>query len=188
VKTKKLIKGNVLPVRIVGDEILRRKAEPVSTIDEEFHSFLADMAETMYQRDGVGLAAPQVGRSIRVFVIDPDHSDTNKRSPMFFVNPRIVESEGSQTYEEGCISVPEIYEKVKRPSRIVIETQDEKGEEQAWEFEGYLATVVQHEYDHLDGILFIDRLPKLTQIALHKRLKEMEDKAVDGVNYRTENE
>jgi peptide deformylase len=186
VAKKKLPKGEILPVRIIGDETLRRKAELVIVFDEAFDKFLSDLAETMYHRDGVGLAAPQVGRSLRVFVIDPDHSDEEKRRPRFFINPRIVESEGTQTYEEGCISLPEIYEKVRRPSRVVIEATDEKGETTTWEFNDYLATVIQHEYDHLDGVLFVDRLPKLTQLTLRKRIRDLESRAEDGVNYRIE--
>jgi peptide deformylase len=169
---------------MVGDAILRSETEEVTLFDDTFRQFLADLLFTMYLRDGIGLAAPQVGSRLRVFAVDPDHAEEKKRNPMFFVNPRIVESEGNQSYEEGCISLPEIYERVKRPSRVVIEAQNEHGETFRHEAEGYFATVLQHEYDHLEGILFTDRLPKLVQLTLRKRIKDLECQAVDGVNFR----
>lgn len=145
-----------LDVRLLGDPVLRRRAAPVEEITDELRALIDDMFETMYAEEGVGLAGPQVGEELRVVVIDP-HEDGH--GPMALINPRIV-SAGSETKrrEEGCLSIPGLSELVERPDSVVVEALDRAGEPVRIEAEGLLATVLQHEIDHLDGILFIDRL------------------------------
>ncbi len=175
----------LLEVRLIGDRILREKAEPVQEITDEISEFIQDLIETMYTYDGVGLAAPQVGRSLRIFVVDPFFYETKVKKPVVMINPRITESEGSYIYEEGCLSLPGIFEKVKRPGKITIESINEKGEEQVYEAEDYFSTVLQHEYDHLDGILFVDRVNKLKLLPWKKKIRELESTTDEhGVNIR----
>ncbi len=175
----------MLDIRLIGDKILRQKAEPVEEITEELRDFIQDLTETMYTYDGVGLAAPQVGRSVRIFVVDPFFYETKVRKPIVMINPRITESEGSFVYEEGCLSLPGIFEKVKRPGKVAIESMNEKGEMQVYEAEDYFSTVLQHEYDHLDGVLFVDRVNKLKILPWKKRIRELEQSTDEnGVNIR----
>lgn len=177
----------LLPIHIVGDSVLRRKAEEVAAIDAELLQFAEDLAHTMYRRDGVGLAAPQVGVSKRVIVIDPNWNKEGKgRAPLVMINPVIESSSGETDTEEGCISVPGIYAHVVRPSEITVSYTDLGGERHTLQLSDYPAVVVQHEYDHLEGILFIDRLGAVAKLKLKRRLKELEKSAVDGVNLRGE--
>lgn len=159
---------NLLRIRIIGDKALRLQAEAVTEFDEELQKFADDLIYTMYETDGVGLAAPQVGVSKRIFVVDFYWAqDGATKKPRVFVNPEIVFSEGLITHEEGCLSVPDVFEKVKRPSLIKIKAQNLKGEYFQEEFEGFPAVVFQHENDHLNGVLFIDHLSKLKYL-IHK--------------------
>ena len=161
-------------IRIYGDPILRKKASEVEVIDDNLNAILDEMIETMYLGDGVGLAAPQVGLSLRMFVMDVGDG------PKKIINPVIIsKSEEKEVAEEGCLSLPEIFEDVERSVWIEVEYTSEKGEKIRERLEGYEARVFQHEYDHLDGILFIDRIsparrallkPKL--LALVKRSRE----------------
>ncbi len=177
----------LLPIHIYGDRILRLKAEEVAGIDDELKSFAADLAHTMYLRDGVGLAAPQVGVSRRVIAIDPYWArDGNKKNPVVMVNPSITASSGESETEEGCISLPGLYGYVTRPSQITVEYTDLEGQRVTVELSGYAATVVQHEFDHLEGVLFVDRVNAITKLKLKRKLKEMEKAAVDGINIRND--
>ncbi len=177
----------LLPVRVYGDDILRRQAEPVNVFDDKLRAFVRDMVHTMYRRDGVGLAAPQVGHSIRLFVMDMDWArEDSQPIPIVLFNPVITSSEGEYEMEEGCISVPGIYAKVKRFNRISYTYQDEFGKEHQDTAEGYKAVVVQHELDHLNGVLFVDRLGKLALLKLKRKLKALLETAKDGVNIRTD--
>lgn len=146
-----------LEVRLLGDPVLRRKAEPVGEITDELRALIDSMFETMYAEEGVGLAGPQVGEEIRVVVIDP-HEEEGP-GPTALINPEVV-SIGSQTKrrEEGCLSIPGVSEIVERPDSVVIEALDREGKSFRIEAEGLLACILQHEIDHLDGVLFIDRL------------------------------
>ncbi|MCD4830079.1 MAG: peptide deformylase [Candidatus Cloacimonetes bacterium] len=172
-----------LPIRVVGDKVLRSRAEVVDEITDGVRDFIDDLVHTMYLRDGAGLAAPQVGRSLRIFAIDPYYYETKEKQPQIFINPRIVESGGSFTYEEGCLSLPGIFEKVKRPGRVIVEAMSPEGELFRVEAEDYGATVLQHEYDHLDGVLFIDRVAKLRLLPWKRRIRELEGETDDnGVN------
>ncbi len=178
-------KPRLLPVRIYGDEILRLKAREISALSPELEEFIADLTHTMYLRDGVGLAAPQVGESLRVIVIDPDwFREGRQKKPLVMINPRILDAEGETDTEEGCISIPEVFAHVTRPSRVTLVYQDVELAERRLELEGYPAVIVQHEIDHLDGILFTDRVGALARLKLKRKLKELAATTVDGVNIR----
>jgi peptide deformylase len=177
-------KGNILPIRIFGDKVLRKKAEPVTVFDEELEQFLADLTETMYEKDGVGLAAPQVGRSLRIFVVDPFwFTEEGTKDPKIFINPEIVAMKGESDAEEGCLSLPEVYGNVKRAEQVIIRALNENGEKVQYKTGGLFARAIQHENDHLNGVMFVDHIPKLKKITLIKKLKELENRTnKDGVN------
>lgn len=178
---------HLLPVRVYGDVILRIKSLPVKEFDDKLREFARDLTHTMYQRDGVGLAANQVGSTQRVFVIDTCWSrEEGEPTPIVMVNPVIHEGEGEYEMEEGCISVPGIYAKVKRYNYIKYSYFDTCGIEHKGEAEGYDAVVIQHEYDHLDGILFVDRLSKLSMLKIKRKLNAIMSTAENGQNIRTE--
>jgi len=147
----------VLNIKKYPEPILRQKALEVTNIDESILRLIDDMIETMLQAPGVGLAAPQVGISKRVIVVDLS-GGSEDRNIQCFINPEIIDAFGSETGEEGCLSLPGEFAYVKRASNIVLRALDGKGIESKLELEGLPARIVQHEVDHLDGILFIDRL------------------------------
>ena len=154
------------------DPRLKLISAPVPDVDRALRRFMDDMLETMKDANGIGLAAIQVGVPKSVAVIDLDPGGP-KSMPVYLVNPRIVEaSEEQSTYHEGCLSVPEIWEDVDRPARLTVEFTDEKGRRQTIKADGLLATCLQHEIDHINGLLFIDHLSKLKRsIALRKSAK-----------------
>lgn len=161
----------VREIRILGDPVLRQKAEPVVEVDDEVRHLIADMFETMYDADGVGLAAPQVGVSLRVIVVDPRDESV---PPFALVNPEIVErAEEVERGEEGCLSIPGLREIVERSARVVVEGLDRDGLPRRIEAEGLVARILQHEIDHLDGILFIDRLSPLKRQMLLRRWQKV---------------
>ncbi len=141
----------VLEIRKVGDPVLREKAKPVARITKRHQKLLKDMIETMYAADGIGLAAPQVGVSERLIVVDIGEG------PLALVNPEILAASGSDVDREGCLSIPGVWGYVERFSRVTVQGLDEKGRPRRIEAEGLLARVLQHEIDHLDGILFTDK-------------------------------
>lgn len=151
----------------MGDPVLRQKAEPLAQVDADTRRLIQDMFDTMYEADGVGLAAPQVGVSQRVIVVDPHEQDVK---PFGLVNPIIVESTSDvERGEEGCLSIPGLKDIVERPAAVVVEGLDADGQPLRIEAEGLLARVLQHELDHLDGVLFLDRLSPLKRnMALKK--------------------
>ncbi|HEX6938739.1 MAG TPA: peptide deformylase [Longimicrobiales bacterium] len=161
----------VREIRILGDPVLRTKAEPVAAVDDELRRLIDDMMETMYAADGVGLAAPQVGVGKRVIVVDVREPDT----PAFaLVNPVVVEASAAQERgEEGCLSIPGLKDIVERSAAVVVEGLDRDGNPRRIEAEGLLARALQHEVDHLDGVLFIDRLSPLKRQMLLKRWKKL---------------
>jgi len=177
-------KVKILPIKIYGDKTLRRIAEPVEKLTDKIKDFITDLTFTMYEKEGVGLAAPQVGRLLRIFVVDPFwFTEGSEKNPIVLINPKFLEFEGQTESEEGCLSFPDIYEKVMRAKKVVIEGLDEKGKKVRYEADELFARVLQHEYDHLDGILFIDKIPKLRKIFIKKRLSELESTtSKDGVN------
>ncbi len=152
--------------------ILREKAAPISEFDEELAALAADMADTMYAAPGVGLAANQVGIARQLLVYDPE-PDQEKRQYQVLVNPRIVRAEGEELGEEGCLSVREFCADVRRAWKIVVEAQDLQGRSLTFEAEDFPARVLQHEIDHLNGILFIDRVGPLKRALYKKKLKKM---------------
>jgi peptide deformylase len=162
----------VRPILTAPDPRLKAVSRPVETVDADIRKLTDDLLETMYAADGIGLAAIQVCVPKRVLVMDIAQTK-GKREPMVFINPKIVwASDETVTMEEGCLSVPEIWDDVERPAKIRAEYQDREGKWQALEADGLLATCLQHEMDHLEGILFLDHLSKLKRsIALRKLAK-----------------
>jgi peptide deformylase len=158
----------MLEIRIYPDPVLRRVAEPVTDFDEKLARLVHDMAETMYGSPGVGLAAPQVGVSRRLFVIDI--TSPQRENLLVFVNPEIVEREGEITWEEGCLSFPDIHTEVQRTRRLVVRAQDVEGETFELEAEDLLAVAIQHELDHLDGRLLIDNMSLLDKAQLKLKM------------------
>lgn len=158
-------------IRILGDPVLRQRAEPVADVDDEVRQLIDEMLETMYDADGVGLAAPQIGISRRIVVIDVNE----KEVPAFgLVNPVIVErSDAVERGEEGCLSIPGLKEIVERSARVVAEGLDRDGNPRRIEATGLLARALQHEVDHLDGILFLDRVSPLKRQMLLKRWQKI---------------
>jgi peptide deformylase len=167
-----------LEVRLLGDPILRKKAQPVPKVTAELRTLIADMMETMYAEDGVGLAGPQVGEGVRVIVVDPHEEGT---SPMALVNPTIVAAGGELTKrEEGCLSLPGLSDVVERSSTVVVEALDRDGAPFRIEAEGLLARILQHEIDHLDGILFIDRVSPLKRKMLLSKWQKIKPAEAKG--------
>ena len=174
----------LLPILTAPDPRLKKKSLPVDVVDAGIRQLMDDMLETMYAAPGIGLAAPQVGALKRVIVLDIDREET-KTGPLFMANPEIVEaSDEDVTYEEGCLSVPEHYSDVARPATVRVRYLDRDGKTQELACEGLLATCVQHEIDHLDGILFIDHISSLKRNMnlrkLHKARKEKERDEAEG--------
>lgn len=141
-------------IRKEGDPLLRKKSKLVQEVTDRIKVLLDDMAETMYQADGVGLAAPQVGILKRVIVVDP-HDETTGLVKL--VNPEIIEADGEQVGIEGCLSIPNFNATVKRPEHVKVKYIDEDGNEKIWDAHGFPAVILSHEIDHLDGILFRDK-------------------------------
>ena len=157
----------LLPILRFPDPRLKKVAQPVAQIDASIRKLVADMAETMYEAPGIGLAATQVDVHKRVVVIDVSEEKNNL---LAFINPTLSHCEGAQIGEEGCLSVPGIYDKVERAERVTIHYQDLDGKEQKMAAEGLLAVCIQHEIDHLDGIVFVDHLSQLKQGRIKSKL------------------
>lgn len=156
-------------IKYIGDPILRKKCIDVDTFDAKFQLFLEEMAEIMYREDGVGLAGPQIGVSKNVVVLDISEIEENEGLHVF-INPVIEEAEGESVLEEGCLSIPGVREEVTRPDRITMSYQNEKGASFKHEFDGWLARVLQHEVDHLNGVLFVDHVsPVKRQMLINKK-------------------
>ena len=155
--------------------VLKQKAEKVAKVDDKIRSFLDDMLETMYDAAGVGLAAPQVGVSKRIVVIDVAHPDEGEeRNPIYLVNPEIIwHSDDESCQYEGCLSVPDQSAEVSRYKQVRVQYLDYNGKEAEIMAEGLLAIALQHEIDHLDGILYIDRISRLKRQMLLKKLQKM---------------
>jgi peptide deformylase len=165
----------ILPVYVYGDPVLRKVAEPIGPDYPNLKEVLGNLWETIYHADGVGLAAPQVGLSIRIFVIDAsagaEEEPALKDFKKTFINPVLLERSGEPwAMEEGCLSLPEIREDVVRPEMVRIRYQDENFQEYEEVYHGFVARVIQHEYDHLEGVLFIDFLSSLRRKLLRGRL------------------
>lgn len=157
----------LLPILHFPDNRLKKVAAPISSIDDSIRKLVADMAETMYEAPGIGLAATQVDVHKQLVVIDTSEEKNDLR---VFINPRLEHFEGSQTGEEGCLSVPGIYDKVERAERVTVHFLDLDGKKQSMTVDGLLAVCIQHEVDHLQGIVFVDHLSQLKQVRIKSRL------------------
>lgn len=160
----------LLPILTYPDPRLRRKSSPVETVNAEIKRLLDDMAETMYDAPGVGLAASQVGVNVRAIVVDIAAQEEDSPGLIKLINPEIVFSEGQQIGEEGCLSIPGFVSLVKRKARVTVKGLNEEGKQAEIDASGLLARVLQHEIDHIDGILFIDRLSRLKRELFKKRI------------------
>ncbi len=160
---------SLLEIRIYPDPVLKQRAAEVSKVDASVRKLLADMVDTMYAANGVGLAAPQVGISQRIAVVDVSEEGN---APMHFVNPEILTSEGEASSEEGCLSIPDYRDTVTRNTKITVRALDIEGKSFEVHAEGLLAVCLQHEIDHLDGILFVDRLSRLKREMFKKWLSK----------------
>jgi len=171
----------MLKICKLGEEVLRQKALPIKDedINDDLRALADEMFETMIEANGVGLACPQIGKSIRMFVAMAD--DDVKR---VFINPQIIKtSDDAVPYEEGCLSVPQVYENILRPSQVTVQAQDQNGKRFVLEADGLLARIIQHENDHLDGVIFIDRgdeeFAKKTAEQFAKRAERAAKKAAE---------
>ncbi len=165
--------GTKRPLVVIPDPILRQASKPVETFGDDVRRLADDMLETMYEAPGIGLAAVQVGEPIRLITIDIS-KDEESPEPHIFVNPQIV-ARGDETslYEEGCLSIPDYFAEVERPSTVMVEYLDLKGDKQTIEADGLMATCLQHEIDHLDGVLFIDHISRLKRDMVIKKFRKL---------------
>jgi peptide deformylase len=161
---------SILDIRVLGDPILRQNTVPVKEITDELRALVADMFETMHHARGIGLAAPQVGRTERLAVIEIEGE------PLVVINPEIVETSGKDKAEEGCLSIPDIYADVERPKNVLVRAMDLDGNNYEIEATDLLARCLQHEIDHLDGKLFLDYLSVLKRTAALTKWKLQQDK------------
>lgn len=170
----------ILPLVLYPDPMLKQVSKPVERVDDDLRKFMDDMLETMYHEGGIGLAAVQVGVLKRILIMDVgrgskryDNEDESKSKPMFIINPEIVwESEEENCYDEGCLSFPEQYSEVTRPKRVHVKYLDYNGKERLMEADGLLATCVQHEIDHLNGITFVDHISPVKRDIIQRKLKK----------------
>ncbi len=185
----------ILPIVGYGAPILKRKAKDIPKDYENLDKLIKNMWETMYNANGIGLAAPQIGKSIRLFIADPtpfldddelteEEKNTIKRAKKVYINPTILEEEGEEWgFSEGCLSIPGINEDIFRPEKIKIEYFDEDFNKHTEEFDGLAARVIQHEYDHIEGILFTDKISSLKKRLIKNKLKNI-TKGKVKVDYR----
>lgn len=177
-----------LPVIAYGDPVLKQKAKNIDKNYPELNQLISDMFETMYAASGVGIAAPQVGLPIRLFVIDgepyAEDDETMKGFKKVFINAEVLEETGDLwSYNEGCLSIPDIREDIDRQERVTLRYFDEHWQEHEETFEGLAARIIQHEYDHIDGILFTDKLSPLKKTLLRRRLDDI-SKGKINVEYK----
>jgi peptide deformylase len=181
----------ILPIVAYGDPVLKKKSEEIDEDYPDLQKLIDNMFETMYNAKGVGLAAPQIGRGIRLFVVDAspvaegeDGDPSCEDFKRVFINPIILEEEGKEwSYEEGCLSIPNIREEVLRKPNVKIEYYDENWDLYEEELDGFAARVVQHEYDHIEGKLFLDKISAFKKTLLRGKLKDISNGNVD-VNYK----
>lgn len=162
-----------LEVTKYGAEVLRNIAQPVKEINDEIKGIINNMLDTLYASEGIGLAAPQIGISKRIIVVDINPSDPSSK-PMVMINPSIVNQEGQIEFEEGCLSVPDVRGNVKRAEKVTVEAIDIDGNKIRVEASDLLARVLQHEIDHLNGKLFIDHLSRIKQQLIKKQLRKIQ--------------
>jgi peptide deformylase len=162
----------MLPILTYPDAALKEVSAPVETIDDALGALIDEMLETMYQAPGIGLAAPQIGRCIRLVVMDVPLDENSRTGPLALINPRIVHQEGKIINEEGCLSLPGLKSEVERASRVVVEALDRTGKPFIIDGNDLLAICLQHEIDHLDGKLFLDHISSLKRALYRKRRKK----------------
>jgi len=160
------------PIVIYGDPVLREISKPVEEITSEVKDLVAEMEATLKKARGLGLSAVQVGVPLRVFIVDLSAIDISAETRVY-INPEVIETSGSMEFEEGCLSFPGIYQKLTRPDRVKIKATDESGNEFVQETDGIVARAILHEYDHLDGVLFIDHFSTLSRTLVDRKLKRM---------------
>ncbi len=173
----------ILPIYAYGHPVLRKETEEIDKDYPELHQLVFNMFETMYQANGVGIAAPQVGIPIRLFLVDTAQieEDEEKGLKMAFINPEILEETGEDClHEEGCLSIPKVRGDVSRPEKVKIRFFDIDFNEYIEEFDGYTARVIQHEYDHIEGILFTDLLKPIKKRLIKRRLEKIKQGDVDA--------
>ncbi|MEO9614849.1 MAG: peptide deformylase [Nitratireductor sp.] len=164
---------SIKPLVFLPDPVLRQVSKPLERVDETVRALADDMLETMYEAPGIGLAAIQVGEPLRMLVIDLSKED-EPRAPQIFVNPEIVASVDERSvYEEGCLSIPDYYAEVERPAAVTVDYVDIDGKKRQVEADGLLATCLQHEIDHLNGVLFIDHLSRLKRDMVVKKFRKI---------------
>jgi peptide deformylase len=176
----------ILPVYAYGQPVLRQKAKEIDKDYPNLQGLIADMFETMYASNGIGLAAPQIGLGIRLFITDGSEIEDIKPEgfKQVFINPQILEEfDEKWDYEEGCLSIPQVRADVNRHSKLVLRYFDENWQEHTHEFEGMAARIIQHEYDHVEGILFTDRIHPLKRTMLKSRLNNISQGRVN-VSYK----
>jgi peptide deformylase len=166
-------KQKILPIRVYGDPVLRQKTEPVKNIDGRLISLAGQMIESLAAAKGLGLAAPQVGHSLALCVINLPALDAKQAKPLILINPRLQTAEGEILYQEGCLSFPGMYAEVTRPRNVTVKGLDRDGNPLELEASDFLARVFLHEMDHLNGVLFIDHLSVIKRQLLKKQLKEL---------------
>jgi len=167
----------ILEICTFPNPVLKQKAVPIAEVDDSVRQLVEDMIETMYQAPGIGLAANQVGKPLRLIVYDITPRD-QPRNPSVLINPEIVAGEGTQSQEEGCLSVPEYYAEVKRQAKVTVRGSNAQGETVEICGEGLLAVVLQHEIDHLEGVLMLDRISALKR-ALYTKRRQKQLKSQD---------
>lgn len=169
----------IKPLIILPDPVLRQVSKPIERVDADLQRLSDDMLETMYDAPGIGLAAIQIGVARRMLVIDLSKEGEDKQ-PLVFINPEIVSSSDDRSvYEEGCLSIPDYYAEVERPAKVTVKYLDREGKEQSVEADGLLATCLQHEIDHLNGVLFIDHISRLKrEMVIKKFTKASKSKAL----------
>jgi peptide deformylase len=164
---------SIMPLVLLPDAILREVSKPLERVDDAVRALADNMLETMYDAPGIGLAAIQVAEPVRMLVVDVAKEDDGKQ-PMVFINPQIIASSNERSvYEEGCLSIPDYYADVERPATITLNYLDRDGKQQTLDADGVLATCLQHEMDHLDGILFIDHISKLKKEMVIRKFKKL---------------
>lgn len=177
----------ILPIYAYGQPVLRKKAVPIDQQYPELASLISDMYETMYSAKGVGLAAPQIGKDIRLFIIDTVQINKKDQSATgikrVFINAELVDESGEPwLYEEGCLSIPDIHVEIERNPTIRLKYYDEQWEERTDTFEGVNARVIQHEFDHIEGVLFIDRMKPLKRRMINRKLEKIKRGEIDTIH------
>jgi len=163
----------IKPLIILPDPVLRQVSKPVERVDDSLRKLADDMLETMYDAPGIGLAAIQIGLPLRLLVIDLAKED-DEPAPHVFINPEILDSSDDRSvYEEGCLSIPEYYAEVERPASVRVKYVDRDGQQQEMMAEGLMATCLQHEIDHLNGVLFIDHISKLKRDMVMRKFRKL---------------